>query len=63
VRRPAGLGAEGWIYRPKVDGIGFAVVAWRHGRFFAGVAVSHLGPARALELARIVERRIVSALR
>jgi hypothetical protein len=63
VRRPAGLGAEGWVYRAKVDGVGFTVIAWRHGRLFAGIAVSHLGPDRALALARLVERRIVTALR
>ena len=62
-RHRTGLGAEGWIYRGRVQGAGFAVIAWRHGRLFAGVAVSHLGPDRALALARLVERRIVTALR
>jgi hypothetical protein len=62
-QRRAELGAEGWIYRARVGGVGFTVVAWRHGRLFAGVAVSHLGPERALALAHIVERRIVTALR
>lgn len=62
-RHRTGLGAEGWIYRGRVQAGGFAVIAWRHGRVFAGVAVSHLGPDRALALARLVERRIVTALR
>ena len=57
------LGAEGWIYRAKVEGVGFTVIAWRHGRLFSGIAVSHLGPDRALALARAQQRRIVTALR
>lgn len=60
-REPAGIGSESWVYWAGPRGL--TLVAWRHGRVFAGIVGLGLTKARALALARVQQRRITAALR
>ncbi|MGH3077995.1 MAG: hypothetical protein ACRDPZ_07395 [Gaiellaceae bacterium] len=59
-RAPMRIGAGGWIY--WAGGL-YHLVAWRHGRVFAGVAGAQIARARLVALARVQQRRIAAALR
>jgi hypothetical protein len=56
------IGDESWVYSARSPAP-FAIVAWRYGRAFSGVAATGLNKARVLELARVQQRRIAAALR
>jgi hypothetical protein len=62
VRTGASIGDESWVYSARSPAP-FAIVAWRYGRAFSGVAATGLSRARVLELARVQQRRIAAALR
>jgi hypothetical protein len=56
------IGAEAWVYRGRTS-VMFAVVIWRHGRVFAGIAGQGISVDRTLALARAQDRRIAAGLR
>jgi hypothetical protein len=56
------VGDEALMYRSRAVA-GFAIVAWRSGRVFAGVVTTEISSKRTLALARLQQRRIAAALR
>jgi hypothetical protein len=57
------VGDEAVLYRSSRGGVAFAIVVWRSGRVFAGVATTEISSKQALALARLQQRRIAAARR
>lgn len=59
-RAPARIGNQGWVYRVELP-TAATIVAWRHGRVFAGVMGQGVTRQRTIALARAQQRRIAAA--